>query len=172
MFFMAAERPEWVGRTHRRVEFIEHPGAVPESGVLSLIINGPPDAELALGLDAWDGSVEAYRARTNDMATLTTVTASGADKGHGLRHLCAHFGLDVTDAVAIGDSEVDLPMFAVAGLAVAMGNAGELVQRHASHVTSSADEDGVAVVLEGLLGGRFGKCGLPASSAATAKALQ
>jgi Cof subfamily protein (haloacid dehalogenase superfamily) len=172
MFFMAAERPEWIGRTQRRVEFLEHPGAVPGSGVLSLIINGPPDAELALGLEAWDGAVQAYRARTNDMATLTTVTATGADKGHGLRHLCVHFGLETSHAVAIGDSEVDLPMFAVAGLAVAMGNAGDAVKRQARHVTASADDDGVADVLEGLLGAALGKGGLPASGAGTAQALQ
>jgi hypothetical protein len=172
MYFMAAERPEWIGQGQRRVEFLEHPGAVPESGVLSLIINGPADAELALGLEAWDGGLQAYRARTNDMATLTTVTATGADKGHGLRHLCAHLGLEPATAVAIGDSEVDLPMFAVAGLAVAMGNAGDLVRQHASHVTASADDDGVAVVLESLLGGGFGKGSARASGAGTAQALQ
>jgi hypothetical protein len=74
--------------------------------------------------------------------------------------------------VAIGDSEVDLPMFAVAGLAVAMGNAGDLVRQHASHVTASADDDGVAVVLESLLGGGFGKGSVRASGAGTAQALQ
>jgi Cof subfamily protein (haloacid dehalogenase superfamily) len=153
MFFLAAERPEWIGRTHRQVEFVGHPSEVPEAGVLSVIINGPADAERELRLEAWEGTVQAHRARTNDLATLTTITAANADKGHGLRALCGHFQVDVAGAVAIGDSEVDIPMFNVAGLAVAMGNAAETIQVLAHRVTAGADEDGVAIVLEELVNG-------------------
>ena len=153
MFFLAAEEPEWVGRTHRRVEFLQRPADVPATGVLSVIINGPEDAASLLGLEAWGETVQAHRARTNDQATLTTITGADAHKGHGLRALCAHFGVEPAFAVAMGDSEVDLPMFAVAGLAVAMGNAHEAIRAQAHRVTASADEDGVAMVLESLVAG-------------------
>jgi hydroxymethylpyrimidine pyrophosphatase-like HAD family hydrolase len=153
MFFLAAEKPEWVGRTHRRVEFLERPADVPDAGVLSLIINGPEHAASLLELEAWGESVQAHRARTNDQATLTTITGADAHKGYGLRAVCEHFGIDPAHSVALGDSEVDLPMFAVAGLAVAMGNAHDAIRMQAHRVTATADEDGVAMVLESLMAG-------------------
>ena len=56
-------------------------------------------------------------------------------------------------AAAFGDSDVDLPMFAVAGLAVAMGQASERVRAAASFTSVSADEDGFARAVERILAG-------------------
>ena len=54
---------------------------------------------------------------------------------------------------AIGDEWNDVPMFDWAGTAIAMGNAPAHVQAAADRVAPTADDDGVAVVLEELLGG-------------------
>ena len=84
-------------------------------------------------------------------ATLVTITAPGVNKGTALLALCRATGIDPTDAVAIGDSEVDVPMFQVAGHSIAMANATPEVQAAATSVTASADEDGVARALTKLL---------------------
>lgn len=59
--------------------------------------------------------------------------------------------LDRETVIAIGDTENDIPMLKAAPLSVAMGNASDEVKKYAKFVTSSAENDGVAEVLEKLL---------------------
>ena len=75
----------------------------------------------------------------------------GADKGAGLRWLCAHLGIDGADVVVFGDEINDLAMFDFAGRSVAVANAAHLVRAAATEVTASNDDDGVALVIEALL---------------------
>ena len=75
---------------------------------------------------------------------LVTVTAADVDKGSGLLALCRALDIPPQEAVAFGDSEVDLPMFRAAGLSVAMANASDAIRAAATMTTASADEDGVA----------------------------
>jgi hydroxymethylpyrimidine pyrophosphatase-like HAD family hydrolase len=51
----------------------------------------------------------------------------------------------------LGDQRNDLPMFARAGLAIAMGQAPEEVRAAAAHVTRANDEDGVAAAIDEVL---------------------
>lgn len=51
----------------------------------------------------------------------------------------------------IGDGESDLGLFNVAGLAVAMGNAPDVVKSRAHHVTNSVEQDGVAAFIQEFL---------------------
>jgi hydroxymethylpyrimidine pyrophosphatase-like HAD family hydrolase len=51
------------------------------------------------------------------------------------------------NVMAVGDSLNDLAMIEEAGLGIAMGNAQEIVKQAASWVTSSNNEDGVAVAI-------------------------
>jgi len=46
------------------------------------------------------------------------IVAPGADKGSALRFVLDRLGIDAADAVAIGDSVNDLPMFEVAGTSI------------------------------------------------------
>jgi hydroxymethylpyrimidine pyrophosphatase-like HAD family hydrolase len=82
---------------------------------------------------------------------MLTITAKGVEKGRGLRALCDALGIDPAVAAAFGDSEVDLPMFRVAGLSVAMGNGTAEVQDAATFVTTTTDEDGFAAAVERIL---------------------
>ena len=50
----------------------------------------------------------------------------------------------LSQVMAIGDQDNDLPMILAAGLGVAMGNASEDVKAKADVITSSNAEDGVA----------------------------
>ena len=76
---------------------------------------------------------------------------AGADKGAGLRWLCAHLAVDAADVVVFGDEINDLAMFEFAGHSVAVANAAPRVRAAATEVTESNDDDGVAIVIEALL---------------------
>ena len=76
---------------------------------------------------------------------------AGADKGAGLRWLCAHLDIDPADVLVFGDEINDLAMFEFAGRSVAVANAAALVRAAATHVTASNDDDGVAQVIESIL---------------------
>jgi hydroxymethylpyrimidine pyrophosphatase-like HAD family hydrolase len=69
---------------------------------------------------------------------------AGADKGSALRLVLDRLGIPACESLAIGDNFVDLPMFSVAGISVAMGNAAPEVKRRASAVAPSNDQEGVA----------------------------
>ncbi len=76
------------------------------------------------------------------------VTHIDGHKGNGLIRMARHFGIPLEDTVAIGDEMNDIPMFNVAGLAIAMGNAEEEVKKHSDMVTLTNDENGVAYAIE------------------------
>jgi Cof subfamily protein (haloacid dehalogenase superfamily) len=71
-----------------------------------------------------------------------------AGKGRALATLAAHLGVAPERIMAIGDQENDLVMLEFAGVAVAMGNAIDAVKAVADHLTTSNNEDGVAVAIE------------------------
>ncbi|MEP7112461.1 MAG: HAD family hydrolase [Ilumatobacteraceae bacterium] len=75
----------------------------------------------------------------------------GADKGAGLRWLCAHLEVDPADVLVFGDEINDLAMFDFAGRSVAVANAASLVRAAATEITESNDNDGVAITIELLL---------------------
>lgn len=76
--------------------------------------------------------------------TQVDVMASGVSKGQGLLQLSDLLGVDLASIAVIGDHDNDVPMFQVAGLAIAMGD-GSQAAREASHVvTLPQDEAGVA----------------------------
>ncbi|WP_329598019.1 Cof-type HAD-IIB family hydrolase [Streptomyces pseudovenezuelae] len=76
----------------------------------------------------------------------------GLSKATGLSLAARRLGLKAVDTIAFGDMPNDIPMFAWASYAVAMADAHEELKAVADEVTSSNEEDGIAVVLERLLG--------------------
>jgi len=62
-------------------------------------------------------------------------------------------GVDPSDVLVFGDMPNDLPMFRWAGFGrVAVANAHPEVRALADEITSSNDDDGVAVYLDAMLG--------------------
>ena len=118
---------------------------------LSVLADAGPDDAYLPELQAWDSRISIYHALSFNGDALLTITAPKVDKGSGLRALCASLGIDPADAAAIGDSEVDIPMFRVAGTAVVMANGTDLAKSASNATTAAADEDGVASYLESLL---------------------
>ncbi|MET7851917.1 HAD family hydrolase [Streptomyces avermitilis] len=76
----------------------------------------------------------------------------GLSKATGLSLAARRLRLKAADTIAFGDMPNDIPMFAWAAHGVAMSNAHEELLAVADEVTLSHEEDGIAVVLERLLG--------------------
>jgi Cof subfamily protein (haloacid dehalogenase superfamily) len=77
-------------------------------------------------------------------------TDPAADKGQALTAAAAHLGITLAETVAIGDAENDLPMLAVAGTAIVMGQADAEVRAAAHLVVPDVDAHGVAVALDAI----------------------
>ncbi len=69
-------------------------------------------------------------------------------KASALREMADYLGIETGEILAIGDSFNDLPIFEVAGTAVAMGHAPDSLKTLATWVAPSVDDDGVAVAIE------------------------
>ena len=80
------------------------------------------------------------------------INAKYATKGNALRFLCRQLGIYPAQCMAFGDGTNDYSMLRAAGLGVAMENASEEVQSCADEVTQTNDEDGVAQMIERVLG--------------------
>lgn len=97
------------------------------------------DVRMAIGRDLTviNGSMGAF-SKVNGEVMIPGVT-----KGTGLRYAAEHWGVDIEDTIAIGDSDNDIAMLQEAGTAVAMGNGTESVKSIADFVTSGVDEGGI-----------------------------
>lgn len=88
-----------------------------------------------------------YELLIHDIPVMELVPR-GCSKGTGILAVCEKLGIPVEDTYAFGDSANDLPMFAVAGNSIAMGNATALAKQKASYVTDPMHEDGIYHALE------------------------
>jgi Cof subfamily protein (haloacid dehalogenase superfamily) len=79
------------------------------------------------------------------------VTAPAANKGDGVMAIARAAGVPLAQVAVIGDMANDLPMFARAGLSIAMGQAPEAVRVAADVVTASNEKDGVAAAIDRIL---------------------
>ncbi|MGO1974160.1 MAG: HAD family hydrolase [Propionibacteriaceae bacterium] len=89
---------------------------------------------------------------THSGAPFVEVLADGVTKAWGLEQLCTHLGIDRSEVVAFGDAPNDAEMLAWAGLGVAVANAAPVTLAAADTTTSAHTEDGVAIMIERLLG--------------------
>jgi Cof subfamily protein (haloacid dehalogenase superfamily) len=78
---------------------------------------------------------------------LLQVAHRDVDKGAALRFVCEHYGIAPANVMAVGDAPNDLPMFAYAGLSVAMENGWPAVRQAADVIAPPNDRDGIVNVL-------------------------
>ncbi|MEU9011992.1 HAD family hydrolase [Streptomyces sp. NPDC048479] len=76
----------------------------------------------------------------------------GLSKATGLSLAARRLGLRASETIAFGDMPNDIPMFGWASHGVAMANAHDELKAVAHEITASNEHDGIAVVLEHLLG--------------------
>jgi Cof subfamily protein (haloacid dehalogenase superfamily) len=131
-------------------------GGVPLEQVLAapslkFVIRHPELAPSALFETLKDLGLTGFEA-TLSGAPFVEVMAEGVTKATGLARLCTHLGIDRTEVVAFGDALNDVEMLRWAGRGVAMADAESVVQDAADETTASNAEDGVAQVIERLLG--------------------
>jgi Cof subfamily protein (haloacid dehalogenase superfamily) len=146
-------------RSTREVDRSRLPAGMRLVPRLSDVLLAPPTAFLLFGKDAVDALEAAFADRYRGVLNVArgysaayphyaNVVDAGADKGAALRLVCRHLGVDLREALAVGDAGPDVSMFRVAGCSVAVANAPPEVQAEAQTVAPSNDEDGVAWALE------------------------
>jgi Cof subfamily protein (haloacid dehalogenase superfamily) len=90
-----------------------------------------------------------YRERFRDLHFVRwhplsmDVLPAGGSKAEGVSRLADRLGFSPEQVYAFGDNFNDLEMFRYAGCSIAMGNAPHSLQLLASHVTASAEQDGI-----------------------------
>jgi len=131
-------------------------GGVPLEQVLSapslkLVIRHPELAPAVLFDTLRDLGLTGFEA-TLSGAPFVEVMAQGVTKATGLARLCEHLGISRSDVVAFGDALNDVEMLRWAGHGIAMAEADDVVKDAADEVTASNDDDGVARVIERMLG--------------------
>ena len=94
--------------------------------------------------------VERYEV-SNSVPHRVEFVSKGITKSKALEIIGAKIGISPAEMIAFGDQDNDIPMLKSAGFSVAMGNATDEVKDIADYVTTSNDEDGVAIAIEELL---------------------
>lgn len=80
--------------------------------------------------------------------TLVEIVCPGVSKAAAVKILAEKFGVDISEVMAIGDSENDLPMLLAAGKGIAMGNAVDAVKNSCDFQTGLCENDGFAEAVE------------------------
>lgn len=83
-------------------------------------------------------------AATSSLYNNIEINAQAANKGAGLKALCDHLGIDLSETMALGDGGNDVTMLKAAGIGVAMGNASEEVKASADVTVGTNEQAGVA----------------------------
>jgi len=76
------------------------------------------------------------------------ITHPEANKGFAIGFLAKRLGIPASSIATIGDQPNDTLMFRKSGMSIAMGNASEAVQKQATYVTTSSEEEGFANAVE------------------------
>ena len=113
------------------------------------IVGASGNGQLLIDLEAVLQPLVADQAlASRSQRSYLDITAMQANKGEALLTLAKYLGVPLAQTAAIGDGGNDPAMFHRAGLAIAMGQAEEVVKRQADVVTGSNDEDGAAQAIE------------------------
>lgn len=96
-----------------------------------------------------DGGIELlYSERGVAVNILILYYSGGVHKGNAIKAVLQSLHLKKEEFMAFGDAMNDLPMFAEAGLTVAMANAAEEIQASCDIVTADYMDDGVAKAIQ------------------------
>lgn len=85
---------------------------------------------------------------TRSTPKFNEIVSPGVSKAAAIKILAEKFGVNISEVMAIGDSENDLPMLLAAGKSVAMGNAIDSVKNSCDFQTGLCEEDGFAEAVE------------------------
>lgn len=80
---------------------------------------------------------------TDQQLCIGEVTNGSVTKGTAIEKILDYYNLQSFNAIGIGDSANDIPMFKVCGTSVAMGNAAEEAKKEADYITTDILDDGI-----------------------------
>ena len=87
-----------------------------------------------LKVDTWGGKGE---------HALYGAVGVNVDKAIAIQHLIDYLHFNQVDTIAFGDAKVDIPMFEVCHIGVAMGNSGKECLEAADYITDDVNDDGL-----------------------------
>ncbi len=85
---------------------------------------------------------------TKSKPNYLEILAKDVSKGRALQFLIESWGFDQNEVMAIGDAPNDLSMVEWAGVGVAIGNAVDIVKKHANLIVGDNNHDGVAEAID------------------------
>lgn len=150
------ERPEtlleneWHARKEAVSELIAWRDELVTDEIIKVYFFSKDQDELAKWMDVLADLQERFSFSTSSSSAHNVeIMVAGVDKGTGVQMLLDAYEIDSGDMLAVGDAENDLPMFRVAGMAVAMENAQHHVKAEADDMTDLPyDEGGLLDYLE------------------------
>ncbi|MDE1862458.1 MAG: phosphoglycolate phosphatase [Thaumarchaeota archaeon] len=93
-------------------------------------------------------SEKGFDVHLSDSMYAYHINSRGVNKASGFLEVMRMFSATKDDVIAIGDSETDIPLFGMAGVSVAMGNAPDEVKSKATLSVQAREGDGVIEALE------------------------
>lgn len=108
---------------------------------------------IAIGAEAPEDFKEMFRDEITvlQFETYADCIVKGYNKAIGMEKVLELTGIKRENTIAIGDSDNDYDMIKYAGIGVAMGNSQRHILKAADYITTTAEDSGVAVVIEELL---------------------
>ena len=89
-----------------------------------------------------------FNVQLSDSMYAYHINSKGVNKANGFLEVMKMFSATKQDVIAIGDSETDIPLFGLAGISVALGNATDDVKSHATITVPGHAGDGIIEALE------------------------
>jgi len=132
---------------------------VEEVGDLSEWLERPPTKLVAVAEPADIPALRAALAEqldgrvflTTSLPHLLELGNPAVSKGTGIAYVAERLGFELERTVTFGDGENDIELIQEAGFGVAVADANPLLLEHADWVCPSADEEGVAAVIDAYL---------------------
>ncbi len=156
---MWVEANRAVLREVRPLELAFDDGAEPIQGMICGAVEAMREAADWLSTSEYSATMELQKTEypSRDL-TILDLLPPGCSKGLALARLAERRGLTAGQVMAIGDNWNDKAMLEFAGLPVVMGNGAPDLVEHARmlgwQIAPGNDEDGVAQVLEAVVGER------------------
>ncbi|MGB6463658.1 MAG: phosphoglycolate phosphatase [Nitrosotalea sp.] len=89
-----------------------------------------------------------FNVQLSDSMYAYHINSKGVNKANGFLEVMKMFSATKQDVIAIGDSETDVPLFGLADVSVALGNATDDVKSHATITVPGHAGDGIIEALE------------------------
>lgn len=147
----ANELPAWAANAPEWLQPVTSLRDLDLRDLLAVLAEAPAGDSAIAELMAWSDRVSLFDAISFAGDGMVTATAQGVDKGTALRELCDALGVEPSEAIAIGDSEVDIPMLRVAGMAVAVETGTAETKAAAGQLIPGPDAGGIAGLIDSLL---------------------